>query len=50
MAEKKFLEECEINCVQIKHSLVDGSKVKHGQTQDWTWILGNLITCQNKIY
>ena len=32
-------EECEINGLQIKHSLGFGSKVKFGQTQNWTWIL-----------
>ena len=40
-------EECEINCLQIKHSLGNSSKVSSGQTQDWTWILENLKTCQN---
>ena len=32
-------EECEINGLQIKHSLDSGSKVRLGQTQNWTWIL-----------
>ena len=27
-------EECEINCLQIKHSLGCGSKVRLGQTQN----------------
>ena len=43
-------EECEINCLQIKHSLGFGSKVNFGQTQNWTWILENFKTCQNIIY
>lgn len=43
-------EECEINCLQIKHSLGCGSKVRLGQTQNQTWILETFKTCQNKIY
>ena len=43
-------EECEINCLQIKHSLGFGSEVRLGQTQNWTRILETFKTCQNKIY
>ena len=42
-------EECGINCLQIKHSLGCGSKVRLGQTQNWTWILETFKICQNKI-